>query len=189
MATEATRMRTVEEYLVFEAESDIKYEFIDGEVYAMTGGTLNHSQIMANTIISIGRQLDYSECHIFTSDMRVKAGESRFLYPDISAICGQPQLEDSQTTLLNPIFVVEVTSPTSLEYDRIDKRAFYREVPSIQAYLIIDQHRICAELYTRADVGWLLQVFTNLNDVIPLPMLDCDLPLAQVYGGIAIEEN
>ena len=84
--------------------------------------------------------------------------------------------------------MVEVTSPTSIEYDRVTKRDFYREVASIQAYLVIDQHRIYAELFTRAEAGWLLQVFMDTSDEIPLTMLNCNLPLAQVYRGIAFEE-
>ena len=85
--------------------------------------------------------------------------------------------------------MVEVTSPSSIEYDRVAKRDFYRELPSIQAYLIIDQHRLCAELYTRADVGWLLQVYTDPDDVIPLTVLNSSLSLAQVYRGITFQET
>ena len=120
--------------------------------------------------------------------MRVRINSTRFVYPDLSAVCGTPRLEDSELTLLNPILVVEVTSPTSIEYDRVTKRDFYREVASIQAYLVIDQHRIYAELYTRANAGWLLQVSSDLDDEIPLTMLNCILPLSQVYRGIAIQE-
>ena len=179
---------TVKEYLVYEAEGEIKHEYIDGGIYAMTGGTVNHSAITANTMIAIGRQLDRSNCSLHSSDMRLKVSESRYVYPDLSAVCGQAVTDDHSTTLLNPILVVEVTSPSSMDYDRLAKRDYYHAVPSIQGYLIIDQHRIFAELYTRASIGWLLRQFSDLDDAAPLEMLACALPLAQVYRGISFED-
>lgn len=179
---------SVQEYLAWEAENEIKHEYIDGEVYAMSGGTSKHSRVAANATIAIGRQLGNSICAVHTSDMKVKVEEGRYVYPDLSAVCGKEQFEDdSETTLLNPVLVVEVTSPSSLEYDRVDKRDFYWNVSSIQGYLVVDQHRVCAELYTRADIGWLLQVYTDPDDEIPLEMLNCKLPLSEVYRGISFE--
>ncbi len=189
MVTNVKPRLTVQEYLAWEAENEIKHEYIDGEVYAMSGGTSKHSRVAANAMIAIGRQLDNSICAVHTSDMRVKVAEDRYVYPDLSAVCGVEQFEDEgETSLLNPILVVEVTSPSSVERDRVANRDFYREVPSMQAYLVIDQHRVCAELYIRADIGWLLQVYTDPEDVIPLYMLNCELPLAEVYRGISFEE-
>ena len=189
MAINVRPRLSVEEYFIFDAECEIKHEYIDGEIYAMTGGNGKHSRITANTIAAIVRQLDNSSCFVFSSDMRIRVSKSRFVYPDLSAVCGEANYQDgSELTLLNPILVVEVTSPTSIDYDRVAKRDYYREVASIQTYLVIDQHRIYAELYTRANAGWLLQVFTDTSDEIPLTMLNCKLPLAQVNRGIAIEE-
>ncbi|MCY4018211.1 MAG: Uma2 family endonuclease [Chloroflexi bacterium] len=180
---------SVQEYLAWEADNEIKHEYIDGEVYAMSGGSGKHSRVAANAMIAIGRQLDNSICAVHTSDMRVKVAEDRYVYPDLSAVCGVEQFEDEgETSLLNPILVVEVTSPSSIERDRVAKRDFYREVPSIQGYLVIDQHRVCAELYIRADIGWLLQVYTDPDDVVPLEMLNCELLLAEIYRGISFEE-
>ena len=178
---------TVEEYLVYEADSETRHEYIDGEIYAMTGGTGNHSEIKMNTAIAIGRQLDDSNCSLRNSDMRVKISESRYVYPDLSAVCGKADYDDNDTTLLNPILVVEVTSPSSGDYDRLAKRDYYYAVPSIQGYLIMDQYRVFAELYTRTSFGWFLRQFSDWDDVIPLEMLSCDLPLAQVYRGILFE--
>ena len=181
---------SVQEYLAWEAENEIKHEYIDGEVFAMSGGTSKHSRVAANVIGAIYRKLRDSICFAHTSDMRVKVAEDRYVYPDLSVVCGKEQFDDeSETSLLNPILVVEVTSPSSIERDRFIKRDFYRLVASIQAYLVIDQHRVCAELYSRADVGWLLQVFTDLDDVIPLAMLNCELPLADIYRGISFGES
>ena len=179
---------TVAEYLAYEGDSEFKHEYIDGEIYAMTGGTGNHSEIKMNTAIAIGRQLDDSNCSLRNSDMRVRVSPSRYVYPDMSAVCGKASYDDNSTTLLNPILVVEVTSPSSMDYDRLAKRHYYQAVPSIQGVLIIDQHRVFAELHTRKPDGWLWQQFSDLDAVIPLEMLDCTLPLAQVYRGILFED-
>ncbi|MCY4539695.1 MAG: Uma2 family endonuclease [Chloroflexi bacterium] len=189
MVTNLKTRLSVQEYLAWEAENEIKHEYIDGEVYAMSGGTGKHSSIMINITIAIGQQLGDSLCSLHSSEMRVKVNDSRYVYPDLSAVCGKSSYEDeSEISLLNPILVIEVTSPSSIEFDRLAKRDLYREVPSIQGYLVVDQHRVCAELYTRADVGWLLQVYTDPDDVIPLEMLNSELPLAEIYRGISFEE-
>ena len=97
--------------------------------------------------------------------------------------------DDSRLVLLNPTLVVEVTSQTTATYDRGLKREFYQQIPSVQAYLIIDQHRVYAELYTRQESGWFMQTFTEIDDIIPLEMLNCELPLSQVYRGINMTET
>ena len=155
MVSERLRHWTVDEYLAYEAETEIKHEYIDGEIYPMTGGAGNHSSITINAAIAIGIQLRRSDCSLHSSDMRIKVGPSRYVYPDLSAVCGKPSyLDESSTTLLNPILVIEVTSPSSIERDRVIKREYYRSVESIEAYIVIDQHRVLAELYTRAEEGW-----------------------------------
>ena len=189
MAINISPRMSVAEYLAWEAGNELKHEYIDGEIYDMSGGTRNHSRIMINATIAIGRQLDDTSCRLHSSEMRVKISESRYVYPDLSAICGTESMEDdSELTLLNPVLVVEVTSPSSMIYDRVDKLDFYFDVPSIEAYLIVDQNRIRADLCSRAEEGWLVRVFNSPEDVIPLTTLNCDLPLAQVYQGIIFEE-
>lgn len=178
---------TVEEYLAFEADSEFKHEFIDGVIYDMTGGTFHHSRIKVNITVAFGIQLRDRNYAVCNSDMSVKIGESRYVYPDVSVVHGQPQLEENDTTLLNPVLAVEVTSPTSFDYDRITKRDYYRALSSLQAYLIVDQHQFLAELHALEETGWLRQTFSAIDDIIPLPMLDCQLPLAEIYRGISFE--
>ena len=180
---------TVAEYLAFEAGSEIKHEYIDGEIYAMTGGTGKHSRIAANVIGSFFMLVDNPDCHVYTSDMRVKAAAFRYVYPDLSVVCGQARHEDDgETSLLNPIFVVEVTSPSSMTYDHGLKREMYQQVPSIEGYLIIDQRSIRADLYWRVESEWRMQSFTDREDSISLAMLGCELPIAQVYRGIVFTD-
>jgi len=181
---------TAEEFLAFEADSEFKHELIDGEVYDMSGGTGEHSQIAANIIFSLISLLETSSCRVNTSDMMLKVRDDRYLYPDVSVVCGQPEYEDdSRLALVNPTLVVEVTSPSSAEADRGSKRESYMHLPSVQAYLVIDQHRIYAELYERAAVGWRMQVFTCVDDVISIAALDIKLPLASIFRGISFYEG
>ncbi|MDE2820678.1 MAG: Uma2 family endonuclease [Chloroflexota bacterium] len=176
---------TVAEYLAFEAESEFKHEFIDGIIYDMTGGAFHHSRIKVNITVEFDNQLRDSDYAVCNSDMSVRVGESRYVYPDLSVVRGQPQLEYNDTTLLNPVLAVEVTSPASFDYDRVKKRSFYSAIASLQAYLVIDQHRVHVELYTRREDGWLWQTFDSMEDIARLQDLGCELALAAIYRSIS----
>ncbi len=178
---------TVEEYLAFESESEIKHEYIDGEIYDMTGGTSNHSEIAANVLGTLFGQLVESDCSLRTSDMRVKIRENTYVYPDLSVVCGEGEYADGRTSLLNPALAVEVTSPSSINYDHSTKLEFYRSLPSIWGYLVIEQNRVYVDLHTRVENGWRRQTFSELNDTIPLETLSASLGLSQIYRGIAFE--
>ena len=189
MVIQSTRTMSVAEYLAWEAGEELKHEYIDGEVFEMTGGTGKNSIIKVNLTLALGGFVHLSECVIYNSDMRVRVSLNHYVYPDLSVVRGEAVYEDeSEFTLLNPVFVAEVTSPTSAMRDRVDKLGFYLDAPSIEAYLIVDQDRFRADLYTRADDGWRLRVFGRPEDVIPLSVLNCEIPLGQVYGGIALAE-
>jgi Uma2 family endonuclease len=175
---------TVEEYLAFEAESEFKHEYIDGIIYDMTGGTSNHSEIAVNIIGNLFVQLRHSKCSLRTGDMRLKIREGLYVYPDVSAVCGEGDFEDNRTVLLNPILAVEVISPTSANYDRSTKLRYYQSLPSLRGYLIVDQYGVQVDAYTRARDRWLHQAYRSIDDVIPLDMIACDLPLSEIYRGI-----
>ena len=190
MAIQTKQMMTVADYLAWEERQEFKHEYIDGEIIEMTGGTSEHSIIKVNILFSLRMQVSRQDFTIYNGDMRIQATESRYVYPDASVVRGSAQFaDDSKLTLLNPVFVVEVTSPSSARRDRTDKLGYYFDVPSIVAYLIIDQDRVHAELYTRAADGWRLREFSSRDDAIPLAALNCELPLAQVYLDICIDET
>ncbi len=186
MAIEIQQL-TVEQYLALEAESEIRHEYIDGEIFPMTGGTLNHDEITMNLTLTLGAQLIGSNCRLHTSHMRVGVSPTRYVYPDLSAVCGDAETDDGTTTLLNPVFVVEVTSPSSIERDRIRKLELYGAVPSIQGYLILDQERVFAQWHTRTENGWRQQRFSDLDDEIELQPLDCAITLAQIYRNVKLQ--
>jgi len=184
-----TRALTVDEYFAVDDASDIRNEYIDGELYPMPGGSGPHNRIVASAIIALGNILSASDCAVYASQMRVRIDPSKYVYPDLSVVCGQPRFEDeNEVTLLNPTVVVEVTSPSSMTRDHVSKVELYGAVPSIEGYLILDQERVFAEWYTRAEGGWHLRQFSDLADVIRMEPLGIDLPLAQAYRQIDMKD-
>ena len=188
MAINRPPVMTVEDYFEWELNQERKHEYIDGVVIEMPGVSDTHDAITVNIIYLFISCLDRLRFNLRTAELRVQVSPSRYVYPDLTIVRGRPVFADaSQYNLTNPYVVLEVTSPTSKDRDRLEKLDYYYDVPSIEAYLIVDQHRVCAELYTRGDSGWQRQVYTELDDVISVAMLNCELPLEQVYLGIAFE--
>ena len=177
---------SVAEYLEWEERQESRHEYIDGEVIEMSGGSGEHSMIIGNIQGFLWNLLCFPRYTVHSSNMRVKFSPSRYVYPDLSVVRGESVYDDaSRLNLLNPVFVVEVTSPSSAIRDRMDKLDNYLSVPSIDAYLIVDQDRPRADLYSRSNDGWHLRTFSDPADAIPLPQIGCELPLAQVYRGIS----
>ena len=184
MISEALRQMTVEEYFAFDEASEYKCEYIDGEVIPMTGGTTYHAAIMANTSGALWQRLKGSNCRVFSSAMRVRISPRRYLYPDLSVVCGEPTTDARAINLFNPTLVAEVTSPSTAYYDRGEKLRYYQSIPSLRVILIIDQLEALIEAHLRHDGGWLPREYSGLDAIVPLPALGCDLPLAEVYAGI-----
>ena len=189
MVIERVRQMSVEEFLDFAESSEDRYEYIDGELIQMTGGKLNHFRIINRIQTLLERLLEVTDCEVLGSGMLVRVGDESLVAPDVCVVCGQPETEADTRILLNPILVVEVTSPSSVDHDRVVKRAFYESVASIQAYLIVDQHRMLAELYTRSETGWHLRAFSRPGDEIPLEALDCRLSLSDIYQRVEFESE
>ena len=182
------RKWTVDEYLAYEEESGIKHEYIDGEIYAMSGGTVNHSRIIMSVSGLLFQQLRGTNCSPFPSDMRIKLNDSKYVYPDLSVVCGKPVTTDEKRTMLtNPILVVEVTSPSSKKYDMNAKAEMYFSLSTLKAYLVIEQNRAFAQLYTFKDDEWILKKFDHIEDTINLPMINAALSLSEIYENITFE--
>ncbi|MCY4540497.1 MAG: Uma2 family endonuclease [Chloroflexi bacterium] len=189
MVIERVRQMSVDEFLDFAENSEDRYEYIDGELVQLTDGKLDHFRIIANVTVRFASLFADRDYLVLGSGMLVKAGDARLVAPDVSVVRGEPETESETRVLLNPILVVEVTSPSSIEHDRISKREYYSNVASIEAYLIVDQHRVFVELYTRSDTGWHIQYFSDLGDEVPLAALECSLPLREIYQRISFEEQ
>ena len=185
MVVERVRQMSVEAFLDFAEASIYRYEYIDGEPVKITGGKFNHFRIIHRLQVLLDSLLGATGCEVLANGMLVRAGDVTLLAPDVSVVCGEPETEFDTRVLLNPTLVVEVISPSSIDHDRVVKRNLYQSVASIQAYLIVEQDQMSAELYTRGDTGWDLRTFSQPDAEIPLDALNCSLPLRDIYQGIA----
>ena len=178
---------TEAEYLGIERRAEFKSEFLDGEMFAMSGGTSSHSLIAANLIFAIKLQLKGCPCRVFTSDMRVKVQASGlYTYPDVSVLCGQGQFEDEhEDILLNPTVIVEILSDSREAYDRGQKFELYRRLPSLREYLLVSQHKPLVEQYVRQDSGvWLLGELAGLEGKLSFPSVGITIDMADVYTDV-----
>jgi Uma2 family endonuclease len=192
MATNPVKRKwTLEEYLAYEQETGIKHEYLDGEIYAMSGGTDKHSLIKFNLGVELGQQLKKSKtCRGYDSDMRVKITDTKYVYPDLTVVCGEARFSDEEhTMLLNPTLVVEVMSATSENYDKGQKADFYQGISSVQSYLLLDQNKAHAQLHTRHESAWLKRTFSGLDAVVPLESIGCTLALSEAYRNVEFEEK
>ncbi len=167
-------------------------EYLDGEVFAMAGASLEHNTIVSNLNRELSIQFKGRPCRVYANDMKVlirsaNAGK----YPDLIAHCGEPELlDDRRDVLLNPGLIVEVLSDSTETYDRGDKFALYRQIPSLREYLLVSQDQVRVELYRRSEDGrWTLTEYAGLEDRIPLESLDCSLAMAEIYDKVTLVQG
>src|SRR5262245_20014349 len=174
MATAPIARLSAEEYLALERQSTERHEFLDGEIFAMTGASRRHNLVAGNVFAALHAQLAGHaghSCEIYTHDMRVRVtAADLFAYPDVVVACGAPQFVDAETdTLVNRTLIVEVLSPSTESYDRGNKFAHYRKLPSLAEYLLLTQDRVHAEHFVRqGDGGWLLTETSDLAAALDL---------------------
>lgn len=174
---------TPEEYLAFERNAPERHELIDGEIVAMSGGTFAHSLIAGNLTRVLGQALHDQPCFVLTADMRVKVQVSDlYTYPDVSVACGELRFDDQvRDTLLNPVMLVEVLSDSSERYDRGEKFARYRTIPTLSDYVLIAQHAVAVEHFERQGNGtWLLRPL-GPGETLRLASLGVEVPLSEIY--------
>ncbi|HVF28480.1 MAG TPA: Uma2 family endonuclease [Pyrinomonadaceae bacterium] len=192
MSTQAKTFITPEEYLAAEREAESKSEYFDGEVFLMSGASLEHNLIVANVVASLVQQLRGKECSALPNDMRVHIpATGLFTYPDVIVVCGKPLLKEDGyfDTLLNPTLIVEVLSPSTANYDRGQKFEHYRSLNLFQEYLLVEQHECKLARYTRQpDESWVLKDFRGANTRIELMSVGCVLTLADVYDKVTFPE-
>ena len=184
------KLFTPEQYLVQERAAAFKSEFLRGEVFAMAGGSPNHSLIAANFAGEARQSLKDKPCKVFTSDLRVKVNSSGlYTYPDASIVCSELQFDDSQKdTLTNPTVLVEVLSEATEKYDRGAKSGHYRQIAALQEIVLISQDEPLVERFTRqANGGWLLIESPELSDEVHLESVGISITLSELYRGVAFE--
>jgi Uma2 family endonuclease len=183
---------TEAEYLEFERSSTVKHEFRNGEVCAMTGASWEHNMIFGATFASLFTQLRDTSCTVNPSDQRIKVMATGLMtYPDISVVCGEPRFAGGEfDTLINPIAIIEILSKTTEAYDRGEKFQHYREIETLQDYLLISQDKARIEGYSRQTDGkWMLTDAVGLDTTFEIASIDCKLALADVYAKISFPAN
>ena len=192
MATVAAQTYlTPEEYIALERKeipgSEItRCEYIDGEIIAMSGASRAHNLITNNISGELRNILKSSGCEVYANEMRVSTPlTTSYFYPDVVVVCEEPRFEDDVfDTLLNPIILVEVLSPTTEVYDRGEKFEHYRQLTSLREYILVAQDKICVEHYRRQENDWIYTDFQNLEALLPLISIRCELPLVEVYDRV-----
>jgi Uma2 family endonuclease len=177
-------LMSVKAYLALEAASpQNRYEYIDGHVLMMSGGSRKHALISANVIIALGQALRGSPCRVFTSDARVKLNDNRYVYPDMTVSCAAQSEQDEQN-ISEPALIAEVLSPSTEVYDRGQKLKRYRECPSLQTVLLIAQDEPFVEVYRRqsADI-WTVQMY-RAADEIDFDDIGVRLALSDIYARV-----
>ena len=146
---------TEAEYLAFEESSEIKHEFCQGYVYDMSGGSGNHGKISVNVSTQLSNQLFDTSCYVVSSDLRIHiASKQAYRYPDVSAFCEPLAYIEGRTDgATNPIMLVEVVSPSSAGRDYKDKLNEYTTIPTLQAYLLVEQDQPRLAHYIRHESG------------------------------------
>jgi Uma2 family endonuclease len=204
MAQSNYQYLTVEEYLWQEQRAEVKHDYQHGQAYNMAGGSPEHSQIAVNLTGELRTRLRGQGCQVFNSDLKIGVGgnlrvkgqkrlpnDEFITYPDASVVCGQFKFyKDDHGTLANPTVLFEVLSPSTRNYDRSIKLEYYRKLPDLLAYIMIDSERIWVEQYHRATPNsW--QVDTPLEELkatLRIEALNIEIPLTVLYEGIQFEE-
>lgn len=181
-----------EEYLLMERNASFKSEFFHGQVYAMAGGSIAHNGISGNIFAAIHTHLKNKDCRPFNSDQRIKISIwPSFLYPDVSVVCGKPEVSDKDN-ISNPVIIVEVLSESTEEYDRVLKYGQYRQIPSLKEYILVSSKEKKITKFERADKTdcWIESVY-DLNNNIPLHLesIYLTLPLEAIYYNIELDAH
>jgi Uma2 family endonuclease len=192
MAANPKAKWTIEAYLDHERESDIRHEYYLGEIFAMAGAEPVHVDIGSNVISSLVVQTKGRNCKVHNPDMRVTTATGLYTYPDISVVCGERRFNtDKPKTLLNPMVIIEVLSPSTENYDRGDIFHHYASISELRAYVLIDSQRRRIECFSRQEDGaWRIDLIAD-GDARPLELsaIACSLTLAEVYEGVDLDNG
>ena len=189
MASSPVTKVTEAEYLALDRAAEVRSEFLDGEMWAMSGGSWRHASLQANIIGELSAGLRGGNCRVFTSDLRVRVVPGRmYAYPDVTIVFGKPIVaDDRQDILLNPVVVFEVLSPSTEKYDRGIKLQRYLAIESLKDYVLVDQDKARVEQYARGSAGaWTFRAYERLDDQPKLESVDASLPLARIYDRVEL---
>jgi len=178
--TSLLRTMTVEEYFRFEEGSEVRHEYVSGELYAMSGATFRHSTLALNVGTRLHAAVGDGPCSVVMNDMRVQVAHDVYYYPDVVVICAP--MAQLDITATEPCVVMEVTSPSTARTDQGEKLTAYKQLPTLRAYLIVDHRRRRVERHSRVgpDDVWQREEIV-LEGSVPVPCVDTELTLDEIY--------
>lgn len=183
---------TPEEYLTFERQSEVRNEYFNGEIFAMSGASRQHNQISSNIVRVLGNQLLEKPCSVFSSDMKVGIKEiQKYTYPDIVVTCETEEFEDDhRDVLLNPIAIIEILSDSIEAYDRGDKFAHYQLIDSFVEYVLASQYVCRVEKFTRQDDDtWIYSKYQGEDQSVTIESVNCELLVSEIYGKVKVHRQ
>lgn len=186
-ATGKGELCSIDEYLLRERGSTVKHEYVNGQVFAMSGARADHNLLSVNAIASLKQALRGKPCRPFNSDMKVRISSSfgsRFYYPDLQVTCS-PVAPDA-VYLDEPVIILEVTSRSTRRLDLGEKREAYLTIPSLSVYLIADPGQPLVTAWRRGETGFTLEHHDTLEGIIPLPEIGVSLAMADLYDGVPL---
>jgi len=175
------------EYLALEDSSNVKHEFLDGQIYAMAGGTPEHAALAAATIGILFGQLRSGRCRVHDSDLRIRVLQTGLAtYPDATVVCGPLERDPADdNAVTNPTLLVEVLSRSTEEYDRGDKFEHYKRIPSLRQYVLVSHREREIEVWTRGTAGEWDSVTAREGDQVPLAPIDARIDVRELYEAAA----
>ncbi|OUL27933.1 hypothetical protein BV378_09290 [Nostoc sp. RF31YmG] len=186
----APRLYSIEEYLTLEESAEYRSEYRNGEIVPVTGGSINHNQIIINLIIALGLALRQQDYLVYTSDLRLWIPRYReYTYPDVLIIKDEPIFQEGRTdTVINPSIIFEILSKSTSSRDRGDKFTYYRSIPEFQEYILIDQYQFHIEQFSKTSEGnWLFKESDDEDGVLTLASANCQIPHRQIYERVKFE--
>lgn len=180
---------TIDDYLLREEKSEVRHEFYNGYVYAMAGGTINHNRLIRRMANLLEGQPSLKRCGVFSENVKVDVMQGVYMpYPDVVLTCHPFDLRGDNTVVRQPRLLVEVLSKSTALHDRGFKWLRYRRMPSLWYYMLVDQYSTTVELFSRIEETdeWINTVYEQLDDVIVLPRLNCELAVCDIYADIEL---
>ncbi|MCC3445760.1 MAG: Uma2 family endonuclease [Microcoleus sp. PH2017_03_ELD_O_A] len=178
---------STEEYLEWEAQQDIRYEYVNGEVFAMTGGTIPHNDLALNFYTAVRPHLRSRGCRANVSDVKLQVSpRSRYYYPDVIVSC-DPEDMNARKFIQHPKLIVEVLSPGTSGKDRDEKFTAYLKIPTLQEYILIDSEKISVERYCRGEGKMWLYYSYSAGEIVTLSSIEFELAIELLYEGVTFE--
>lgn len=175
---------SAQEYLDWEAQQESRYEYMNREILAMTGGSLSHNQIALNLYNSLRPHLKSKGCRSYVADAKVRANAiDAYFYPDLVVTCDRQDL-DARDAIIAPTLIVEVLSPGTAGYDRDDKFTAYRTISTLQEYVLIDSTKISVNCYRRGEGRMWLYYPYQVGDIVRFDSLDLDISIEDIYEDV-----